>query len=77
MDILFKKQNNTGLWIAAGIGVVAAAAGALTWFLYRNREEAPHENDVPAYLQHQHGNPKKPKSDVHELHAIVPGHTEE
>jgi len=78
MNLSFKKQNNTGLWIAAGIGVVAAAAGALTWLFLRNRQEdTTGESDVPEYIQRQAGRPKKHKSDVTELHTITPTHTEE
>jgi hypothetical protein len=78
MNLSFKKQNNTGLWIAAGIGVVAAAAGALTWFFLRNSQDDTNtENNVPDYIQRQAGRPKKHRSDVSELHTVTPAHTEE
>ena len=77
MDLLFKKQNSNSLWIA-GIGVVAAAAGALAWFFLRNREPEPsNENTVPEYLNDRFSNKRKPKSDVEQLHTITPAATEE
>jgi hypothetical protein len=77
MDLLFRKQNNTGAWIAAGIGVVAAAAGTLAWFFLRNRrDESNNDHHDPDYMQHRAGRPKKHKSDVSELHTITPAQPE-
>lgn len=72
MDLLFRKQNNNGLWIA-GIGIAAAAAGALAWFFLRNREtEDNTEPGMPAYLNDRFSHKKKPKSDIEQLHTITP-----
>ena len=77
MDLLFRKQNSKGLWLA-GIGIAAAAAGALSWFFLRKKDiEISAENTAPGYLDDRFGKKRKHKSDVNELHTITPAASEE
>lgn len=74
MKNLFRKEDNTGLWIAAALtGVLAAGAGI--WFYVRGKRAAQDEayrlEHAQDYLQGKHKKKKKHKTDVKDLSEVV------
>ena len=69
MKNLFKKESNSGFWIAAGLtGLVAA--GTAAWYFLK-RAAAPQVNEHALdYLKPAPPLHKK-KTDLHDLHAIA------
>ncbi len=73
----FAKPDTSGLWIAA-IAVSALAAGAITWLYFKKTEaEKAFEPVKHPFEKKKHGK-KKARTDIHELHTIIPAaHDEE
>lgn len=76
MNNPFKHKSNSGLW-AAGFAFGALAAGALTWLYFKNKETDEVTEHLDAPYHKQPDKKKKHKTDVSELHTIVPARHEE
>jgi hypothetical protein len=67
-----KKTDSSGLWVAS-IFITALAAGALTCLYVKKgrAEEADAHLNYP-YVRDKGGKKKKAKTDLHDLHTIIP-----
>lgn len=71
----FKKEKHSDFWLAGVVtGALVAAAGIL-FYLQRKRaaeQEAYRKEHAQDYLEDMHPHKPKLRTDLHELHTIVP-----